>query len=165
VVAAANGGGQTEATFRSLKDCQTVEDQLLTRLTKNVPPAVKLKCLRVAKHCVLKGEISFKRDLQRRLGPIRACLGIGPRAFLCALSLTHAFHPLRGGACLLVLRHRVVSPDIATIRMLTRFSLRVPRATGSHPWRCGLSPDQRGGAGNVASWIPSTTSSSSSHHE
>ncbi|ELR22553.1 Ehepsin, putative [Acanthamoeba castellanii str. Neff] len=63
-----------KATFKSLKDCQVVEDQLLTRLTKSVPPAVKLKCLRVAKHCVLKGEISFKRDLQRRLGPIRACL-------------------------------------------------------------------------------------------
>lgn len=149
-----------EATFKSLKDCQVVEDQLLTRLTKSVPPAVKLKCLRVAKHCVLKGEISFKRDLQRRLGPIRACLGtylfpvvvvvvIGVIVTICCCccccssSSSRAPPSTRSGA------RAVVGRRSLTHSLPFGSFCRVPGAAGPHPRRRALPTDQGRGPGNT----------------
>lgn len=101
-----------------------VEDQLLTRLQKQtVPPMVKLKCLRVAKHCVLKGDLSFKRDLQRRLGPIRACLGT-LTDLPCERSL----------------------PSESQCKLI---HCRIPRASGPYSRRCPLPPDTRRGTSTL----------------
>ncbi|KAL6041286.1 ATP biosynthetic process [Balamuthia mandrillaris] len=61
-------------TFKSLKECEALEDMLLSRLAKSSSPAVKLKALIVIKKVIQMGDVSFRKDLQRRLGPIRTCL-------------------------------------------------------------------------------------------
>lgn len=53
--------------------CGTVEDALLSRLEKR-SANVRLKTLRVIKMLLSAGGPQFKRDLQRRLPPIRECL-------------------------------------------------------------------------------------------
>ena len=52
---------------------QSLEDFLLKRLKKdNVH--VKLKVLRVMKHCCLQGHATFRRDMQRHTTEIKECL-------------------------------------------------------------------------------------------
>ena len=52
---------------------QALEDFLLKRLKKD-SVHVKLKVLRVIKHCCLQGHATFRRDMQRHVTEIKECL-------------------------------------------------------------------------------------------
>ena len=48
--------------------------RLLRAAWKQFTPHVKLKVLRVIKHCCLQGHATFRRDMQRETTAIKACL-------------------------------------------------------------------------------------------
>mmetsp|Transcript_8469 Transcript_8469/g.14288 ORF Transcript_8469/g.14288 Transcript_8469/m.14288 type:complete len:742 (+) Transcript_8469:122-2347(+) len=61
-------------THASVKDCQNLEEFLLKRLKKD-GVHVKLKVLRVIKHCCQHGHATFRREMQRHTAEIKECLG------------------------------------------------------------------------------------------
>ena len=61
-------------TQASADACKQLEEFLMKRLKKdNVH--VKLKVLRVVKHCCLQGHMTFRRDMQRHTSEVKECLG------------------------------------------------------------------------------------------
>ena len=62
----------TKFSFKSVNSCMKLEDNLLRKL-KKPSSFVKLKTLRVIKHLLVKGNPSFRKDMQRRSEPIADC--------------------------------------------------------------------------------------------
>jgi len=65
----------TELTFSSATQCQALQDALIQKLQKD-SFNVRLKALRIIKHCLQSGHYSFRRDLQRRTEYLRDCISI-----------------------------------------------------------------------------------------
>ncbi len=61
-------------TQASSEACKQLLDYLLKRLKKD-HVQVKIKTLRVMKHCCQQGHATFRRDLQRHTQEIKNCLG------------------------------------------------------------------------------------------
>ncbi|CAM9511697.1 unnamed protein product [Chrysoparadoxa australica] len=68
----------TKMTLNSYEECQQVLNYLQDRI-KRKHHNIKLKCLVVIKHVCLQGRVDFKKDMQRGVEDIRACLSFsGP---------------------------------------------------------------------------------------
>ena len=61
-------------TQSSADACKQLIDFLIKRLKKD-SVHVKLKVLRVIKHCCAQGHATFRRDMQRHTTEIKECLG------------------------------------------------------------------------------------------
>ena len=70
-------------THASVDACIQLETWLLKRLKKD-SVHVKLKVLRVIKHCCQHGHATFRREMQRHTTDVKECLGKLPNSALAS---------------------------------------------------------------------------------